>query len=258
VSTVDDDVTARFGALVAQPDRDVPLDEGALLIAAHALPALDVAHELARLDDLAAGVQGATMAAVRAHLVERIGLAGDTATYHDPQNSLLPTVLDRRLGIPLTLAVVAMEVGRRCDVPLLGVGMPGHFLLRAPGEDDRFLDLFGGGIELDRAGCQAVFARLHRKATWQDSFLDPVGPRTILTRLLGNLATAYRRSGDRQGLTWVLDLRLRLPGATDRDRQELAVVLGAAGRYGEAATVLEATGFEHDQLAAQRLRARLN
>lgn len=253
-----DDPTARFAALVERDDDALPLDEAVLLVAKHALPGLDLAEQLARLDELAAGVEAPTVAGLRAHLVDRLGFAGDDVTYHDARNSLLPEVLDRRLGIPLTLAIVAMEVGRRCGVHLLGVGMPGHFLARPADDEDRFLDLYHGGAVLDRGGCQDIFDRLHPEAPWDDAFLDPVGSHAILTRLLGNLAGAYRRSGDRRALCWVLELRLLLPGATERDRREAAVVLGAAGRYGDAAAALEATGQDRDQQAAARLRARLN
>lgn len=255
---VPDDPTTRFVALVERDDVALPLDEAVLLVAAHALPGLDIKAELARLDELAAGVEAPTVTALRAHLVDRLGFTGDRTTYHDARNSLLPEVLDRRVGIPLTLAVVAMEVGRRCAVPLLGVGMPGHFLVRPDDDATRFLDLFHDGAELDRAGCQAIFARLHPDLAWDDAYLDPVSPGAIVARMLTNLASAYRRSGDRRALCWALDLRLRLPGGTDRDRRELAVVLGAAGRYGEAAKALEATGQARDHQAAARLRARLN
>jgi regulator of sirC expression with transglutaminase-like and TPR domain len=253
---VAEDPTARFAALLAGPE--LPLDEAALLVAAHALPGLGVDDERARLDDIAQGVAAPTVEAVRARLVDDLGFVGDRHTYHDARNSLLPEVLDRRTGIPLSLAIVAIEVGRRCDVPLVGVGMPGHFLVRSVDDDTRFLDLFHEGAELDRDECRAVFARLHGGAAWEDRFLDPVGPVTIVSRMLANLANAYRRTGDRHSLAWTIDLRLRLPGATERDRRELAVLLGAAGRYDEAADVLEATGLTGDQESAARLRARLN
>jgi regulator of sirC expression with transglutaminase-like and TPR domain len=254
---VADDPTDRFAALVAESGVDLPLDEAALLVAAHALPGLDVDRERGRLDELAAGLTAPTLDGVRDHLV-RLGFAGDTGDYHDPRNSLLPEVLDRRLGIPLTLAVVALEVGRRRDVPLEGVGMPGHFLLRSAGDDDRFLDLFSGGSVLDRAACRAAFDRLQPGVAWDERFLEPVGPVAILSRMLTNLAASYRRSGDRRSLCWTVDLRLRLPGATERDRRELAVLLGAAGQYAAAADALEATGQARDHEAAARLRARLN
>jgi regulator of sirC expression with transglutaminase-like and TPR domain len=255
---VSEDLTSRFAALVELPDDALPLDEGAILIAAHALPGLDVADELARLDALADGVTVPTVDGVRTHLVDRLGFRGDRDSYHDPRNSLLPAVLDRRLGIPLTLAILAVEVGRRRGVPLVGVGMPGHFLVRSQEDDGRYLDLFHDGAELDRTGCREIFDRLHPGSPWKESFLDPVGARSILTRMLTNLAGAYRRNGDRRSLCWALHLRLMLPGAGDRERRELAVVLGAAGRYPEAAAVLEGTGHERDARAALRLRARLN
>lgn len=253
-----DDPTTRFAALVALDDDALPLDEAVLLIAAHALPELDIGHELGRLDEAAAGISRPDFDHLRAHLVETLGFDGDTSTYEDPRNSLLPDVLDRRRGIPLTLSIVAMEVGRRCGVPLVGVGMPGHFLARPVDDDDRFLDLFHAGAVLDRAGCQAIFARIHPDAPWDEGFLEPVGGRAILVRMLANLANAYRRTGDRHALCWALELRLLLPGASDRDRREAAVVLGAAGRYGDAARALEATGQDRDERAAARLRARLN
>jgi regulator of sirC expression with transglutaminase-like and TPR domain len=253
---VADDPTTRFAALLAGPE--LPLDEAVLLVAAHALPGLGIDDERARLDEIAHGVAAPTVEAVRARLVDDLGFAGDRDTYHDARNSLLPEVLDRRVGIPLSLAVVAIEVGRRCGVPLVGVGMPGHFLVRSAVDDSRFLDLFHDGAELDREGCQEIFARLHVGAAWDDRFLEPVGPVAIVSRMLANLANAYRRVGDRQALCWAMDLRLRLPGASERDRRELAVLLGAAGRYDEAADALEATGLADDRVSAARLRARLN
>lgn len=253
-----DDPTRRFATLVDRVDQELPLDEAVLLVAAHALPGLDVHGERTRLDEIARGVQAPTIDALRAHLIDDLGFTGDRATYHDARNSLLPEVLDRRIGIPLTLAVVAIEVGRRCGVPLVGVGMPGHFLVRSADDDDRFIDLFEGGPDLDRAACRTIFERLQAGATWDDRFLDPVGPAAIVSRMLVNLANAYRRSGDRTALCWVIDLRLRLPDATEVDRRELALLLGAAGRYAAAAEVLEATGHERDQRSAARLRARLN
>lgn len=250
--------TERFAELVTASSPALPLDEAVLLVAAHAIDGLDVEHERLRLDVLASGVRARTVEGLREHLVDRLGFAGDLEDYHDPRNSLLPAVLDRRRGIPLTLAITAMEVGRRCDVHVEGIGMPGHFLVRAGGEPHRYLDLFSGGVELDERGCRALFERLHPGEAWDSSYLTPTGPVAIVTRMLANLANSYRRNGDRRSLQWALDLRHRLPGASERDHRELALLLGAAGRYAEAATLLEATGLEGDDDAAARLRARLN
>jgi regulator of sirC expression with transglutaminase-like and TPR domain len=251
------DPTDRFTELVADGDR-MALDEACVLVAAHAHPDLDVEAELARLDALAAGFRGDDLDALAHHLCADLGFAGDRSTYHDPRNSLLPDVLDRRLGIPISLAILAIEVGKRQGLPIEGVGMPGHFLVRDARVEDHYVDLFDGGRVLDREGCRAVFTDLHPRADWSEGFLAPVGPVAVLSRVLNNLANAYRRSGERADLAWTLALRLSLPGVTTRERRELAVLLGAIGRFAEGAEVLEATGEVADGVAAQRLRARLN
>jgi regulator of sirC expression with transglutaminase-like and TPR domain len=255
---VADDLTARFVALASQPAHDWPLDEAMLLVAAHAHPALDVAAEQERLDRLAAGVAEPTVDALRRHLFVDEGFAGDRATYHDPRNSLLPDVLDRRLGIPITLSVLMMEVGRRVGVGVDGIGLPGHFVARSRAAPDRYVDAFDGGRELDADGCRALVAALAPAVAWDDAFLVPVPAPAIVARVLANLAGAYRRAGDRRGLCWVLGLRLELPGATAQERRELGVLLGASGRFDEGATVLEVSHEDRDQAAAARLRARLN
>lgn len=255
---MDRDPTARFAALVARPEALVPLDETLLVVASHADPTLDLTHQLARLDALAAEVREPTLDAVRSHLYDVVGFAGDQDTYYDARNSLLPEVLDRRRGIPITLAAVVMEVGRRVGISVEGVGMPGHFLVRDPHQPERLLDPFRG-TWLDPAGCQALFARLApADAAWDDAYLRSAAPTEILARVLANLTAAHRRSGDRVGLCWALDLRLRLPGATPRERRELGLLLGASGRFDEGADVLEASPADGDREAAARLRARLN
>lgn len=249
------DPTERFAAVVAARDA-MALDEACLLVAAHALPGLDVDAQLARLDELAAGVRGHGAGAVVAHLCDHLGFTGEREGYEEPWTSLLPEVLDRRRGIPISLAVVAMEVARRRGVALHGIGMPGHFLVRD--DEGRYLDLFEGGRPLDADACRGIFERLNPGGRWDPAFLEPVGATAIVTRTLANLANAYRRTGDRAALAWTLGLRLLLPGVSTRERRELAVLLGALGRFDQAATVLEATGRERDLTAAARLRARLN
>ena len=253
-----DDPTRRLSALTAHPAGSWPLDEALLLVAAHARPELDVPKELARLDALADGVEERSFDGVRRHLFVDLGFTGDRATYHDPRNSLLPDVLDRRLGIPISLAVLAMEVGRRCGVPLEGIGLPAHFVARSRTEPDRYLDAFDGGRELDAAGCRALVEQVVPGLRWNEAHLAPTPPDAILTRVLANLAGAYRRAADRHGLGWVLRLRLELPGATVHERRELGVLLGASGRFAEGAAVLEASTEDRDKRAAARLRARLN
>jgi regulator of sirC expression with transglutaminase-like and TPR domain len=253
-----EDVTGRFAALVARQDQPLPVDEALLLIAAHADPTIDIGAERARLDGLAAQVEEPSIEALRHLLFDRLGFAGDRATYYAAENSLLPCVLDRRLGIPLSLSLLTIEVGRRRGIAVEGIGMPGHYLVRPAGDIECFIDVYDGGRVLDVEGCRALFERVQTGVPWDEKLLRPDAPWARIARTLGNLAGAYRRAGEREALCWALELSLLLPSGSDRERRELGVLLGASGRYAEAATVLEGSGTEADAEAALRMRARLN
>ena len=262
------EVSERFARLVQGPEDGLALDEACLLVAAHFRPGVDVGAEIARIDDLAAGVEQATFDGVVGHLCRQLGFRGDTATYADPDNSFLDRVLDRRCGIPITLSILAMEVGRRRGVPVAGVGLPGHFLIADGAPRDVFADLFSGGVALDRAGCVALFHHIQGPdAHFVDAFLAPTGPRAIVARVLANLRAGAVARGDRRSLLAGAELRALLPesAAEVTDGRELAGALAALGRFGDAAAVLEASakraaGSDADRLAVQarRLRARLN
>ena len=257
------DITDRFAELVRCPEEECRLDLAALLIAAHTRRDLDLDEQLARLDKLAAGCAAGTLDAVTTHLFDHLGFSGDTVDYGNPRNSLLDVVLDRREGIPITLSVVVMEVARRVGVPLVGVGMPGHFLARSAVDPDVFIDPFNQAV-IDRAGCQALFARLHGpRARFESRFLDPVGTRATIARMLTNLQRSFVGTGDRAGALWAQCLRVLVPGATVLDRRQLAAMLAANGRFDAAAMELEAiaddgAGGERDRIAARAMRAKLN
>jgi regulator of sirC expression with transglutaminase-like and TPR domain len=244
---------ARFAALVARPDEEIPLDEAALLIAAHARPDLDVAAELARLDELAAGCKEPTLDGLTHHLFDELGFRGNTEHYQDPDNSFLDQVVRRRLGIPITLSVLTIEVGRRIGVALDGVGMPGHFLVRHRADPDSFLDPFGAGHRLDAAGCRDIFTGLG-VTDWQDSFLEPVGARAILSRMLLNLQGVFLPASLRSA-AWVLELRLTIPGLAVADRLGLARALGSMGQFGPAAVALDRVADELPPEEAVTVRA---
>ena len=253
---------ARFRELVHGPEAALPLDEAALLVATFASPDLDVRAQLERLDELAAGVWAPTLDALRKRLFGELGFAGDDQDYYDPRNSYLDAVLDRRLGIPITLSIVLMEVGRRIGVPLDGVSMPGHFLVRDKVDPEVFVDPFARGVELDRRGAEARFHAVQGPgAVFDPAFLQPVGRRSIVTRVLANLETVAVLRGERSMLTWVLRLRTTLPRAEATDSRRLAKLLAASGRFDEAADVLDglaAGGDEEAGTSSVRLRARLN
>ena len=263
------DPTACFLALVRQPEATMPLDELVLLIAAHARPGLDVAAAQARLDELAAGVGGRSAEALCHHLFVEQAFAGNHHDYYDPDNSYLDQVLERRLGIPISLAVVMIEVGRRAGIELAGVSMPGHFLVRSMAEEadaPRLIDPFDRGAILDGPACEARVRKVLGPAVAFDPvFLAPVGTSTIVARVLANLDAIAAARAARAMLEWVVRLRAAMPGAPAVLQRRLAGSLAASCRFGEAADVLERLASTEpgdepvDTLAtARRLRARLN
>lgn len=261
-----EDPTARFAELVEGPEHQLPLDRAALLIAAHAYPDLDVDAHVAWLDDLAGRCPEPTFDGWRRYLFEDLRFNGNVGDYYDPANSFLNEVLRRRIGLPITLSVVGMEVGRRLGVPLVGVSMPGHFLLEHEGAAPRtWVDPYGGGRVLDRAGCEDRFHLVNGASTpFLESYLDPVGRRGILARMLANLKAIYASRGNLEALAWVFALRLAIPGTPALERRDLARVLGSTGQFVQAAEALEELaetlpGQASPLLAeAQALRARLN
>ncbi len=258
------DATERFTELVRRSPEEVPLDEAALLIAAHAHHGLDVDGALAELDHLAEDVPGASAAAVAGALFGEGGFAGNTLDYGDPRNSYLDDVLDRRLGIPISLSVVMIEVGRRCGVRIHGVGMPGHFLVQAAGEPDVWFDPFHGGRQLDEEGCRQLYEQIQSEPPFAPALLRAVDTRSILSRMLANLQQTFMRR-DPASLAWAVRLRLRIPELLPGERRQLAGLLGGVGRFLEAATELDAVAadLEGDDADAVRrdaaaLRSRAN
>jgi regulator of sirC expression with transglutaminase-like and TPR domain len=258
----------RFAALLAMPDATIPLDEAAFVIAAHARPELDIDAELAGLDVLAAQITDLTLTGVLRLLFRDLGYDGNRDAYYDPRNSFLDEVVRRRVGIPITLSVLTMEVARRVSVPLWGVGMPGHFLLRDKVDPDVFVDPFNHGRTLDPTSCAKVFRQVHGAgAPFDPSYLDPVERASIVTRMLANLRAIYATSGDHASLVWVLGLLATSPGAGPGAHAEHAEALRRAGDVHEAiaaheraAELLEAAGDDatEQHRAAALLRARMN
>jgi regulator of sirC expression with transglutaminase-like and TPR domain len=271
VTTVTDhpsDPVAEFAELVARGDP--PLGRALALVAATGRPEVRPDAVVAALDDLAARAATAVPApadpgTVCAALFGPLGLRGNRADYYEPANSLLDRVLERRLGIPITLSVVAIEVGRRLGTAMVGVGMPGHFVVRDATDVDAFFDPFDAGRPLGRDGCRSVFRELHGESTpFSETYLDPTAGLDVVVRVLNNLRAAHLRAGDRAGLLNALRLQAVLPGAGVPERRQLAGVLSAEGRFVEASDLYDelasadpARADDH-RAAALRLRANLN
>lgn len=262
------DLARRFADIVRRPESLIPLDEAALVIAARAQPELSIETQLDRLDTLAADVRDGTLTGLLRLLFRDLGYRGNQDDYYDPRNSFLNEVIDRRTGIPISLAVLMIEVGRRAGVPLQGVGMPGHFLVRDMVDQDLFIDPFAGGRTMPAAACRKLFQQLHgAQVPFHDAFLAPIGRDQILRRMLMNLRTVYVQRSDTASLTWVLELGAQFPDADADTLRELASVLSAQGAFDRAADVFEQAAVLADQAGhdgandlanAAILRARLN
>jgi len=192
-------------ALGSAKDRDIPLFSTALLIAQDEYPALDRADYEIRLhrycDRLANLLRDSDPAPTQLRclnqfLFDELGFSGDEQDYYDPRNSYLNEVLDRRLGNPISLAVVQIELAQRLGVPLQGISFPGHFLVRLPIEEGIVvLDSFQKGRSLDAAELRRR-ARTHLDTHDIDDarlarMLEPASHRSILMRMLRNLKSVY-------------------------------------------------------------------
>jgi hypothetical protein len=260
----------RFAAAVNRPDADGSLEIAAFCIAARAHPGLDLDECVRRLDVLAARCADASFDALRAHLFELEGFAGNLDHYDDPENSFLDSVLERRLGIPISLSVLMIATGRRLGLDVRGVGMPGHFLVLDAARGDVWCDPFHGGAVLDADGCRRRFDLIYGGAmAFQPSFIAPTSPAAIVARMLANLERSAL-AADPVQLAWMCELHLEIPGIPFRERWDLADRLAATGDMVHAATVFDqladraeseagaATDADADTAAdvAKQLRAR--
>jgi regulator of sirC expression with transglutaminase-like and TPR domain len=208
-----------FRHLVTRPDAELDLAQAALLLAEQEYPGLDIPRFLAQLDELGAAAAREParpgeppLRRIARHLHEAAGFHGNDDDYYDPRNSYLNEVLTRRTGIPITLAVVLIEVARRAGVVAQGVSFPGHFIVR--GEGPIFIDPFDGEL-LDAANLRELHERITGQARDPEPrLLLPASKRAILARMLNNLRAIFADRGDRERLQQVLD-RMQVLEAAD-------------------------------------------
>lgn len=226
-----------FRLFAAREEAAIDLVEGALLIAAMERPELSVAAQNRRLDELAAAVRprlspGAPAPEALAALLDvfyrELGFRGNTGDYYDPDNSFLDAVLERRRGIPISLAVVLVAVAARLGTTLEGVPFPGHFLVRCAGPTaPLFVDPFVGRLierdELLAFGRRAFGRDVPLRPIW----LEPASPRLVLFRMLANLRAIYAERGDNERLLRVVE-RLVLLSPTAELRAELDKLGGSS------------------------------
>ena len=227
-----------FSELVRRPEAELDLGLAALAVARVEHPDLVPGEYLRRLDELAArsGARGIedgrrALERLRRFLFEEEGFRGNVDAYYDPCNSCLNDVLDRKLGIPITLSILMMEVGRRLGLTIDGIGLPGHFIVAAHVEGDRILlDPFNGGAALSEEGCVEVASRaVGRRVRLTPTHFAPSTKRQVLIRLLRNLKTVYGKQSEWAKLLRVVDLLLVVDEESPehgRDRGTALVKLG--------------------------------
>lgn len=237
-------------------ETDPEVERGLLLVCALLRPGAPPAAEaLAVLDELAEGVVEHTPEGVAAHLFDAAGFAGDVDDYHSPDNSFLDSVLERRRGMPITLAATLVAVARRCGVTLHGVGMPGHFLVGIDDRPGRYLDPFAGGVMLDVGGAEQRFRSIAGTGVAFDRrMLRPVTSQEIVSRVLNNLTRSFAER-DRRRLDGLVDVRAALPVPS----ADLELTVGLAesrARWDLAADLRER--IDPDDSRIIHLRSRLN
>ena len=244
------DFSTALAYLADDPDCPFAVEELALLVATDEYPDLPLRRCLRRLDELADRVRPH----VRGSLAERAaalgeglfgvgGFRGNGGDYYDPRNSYLNDVLDRKLGIPITLSVLATAVGHRVGLRVVGVGLPGHFVAKALGDDgaEAVFDPFHGGKLLTASDCEALVERstgIPFEAT--PEALAGTTPRGVVARMLTNLKGVYVRAGDWARVARVVERMRQLEPAEPVHHRDLGAALVQAGRYGSAIDHLEA------------------
>jgi regulator of sirC expression with transglutaminase-like and TPR domain len=231
---------ARWQEIAAAPDEGIDLAEAALVIASREYPHLDISRYRARIDEMGATLRGRLpedmsraqrILALNRYLFDELGFTGNSAEYYDARNSYLNEVLDRRLGIPITLSVIYLEIGRRVGLTLHGVGFPGHFLVKCPVRDGAIvLDPYSKGSSLSLDDLSARLKSLHNGVDPDPdqirAMLAIASNKEILARILRNLKGVYLKHREFARAVAAMDRLVTLaPEAADEYRDRGRVYL---------------------------------
>jgi len=244
-------IRSDFVRMVQGPEPAIDLAKTALLVAAETDPNVDVDGELRTLESWAEELKRRLdpewnnlqkLARLRNFLFEELGFRGDRNDYFSPSNSLLHEVLKRRLGIPLTLSIIFMELGWRVGIPFEGVGFPGHFLVRLAGEPrDLLLDPFRRGMSVHEEDCRKMLLdTTGGKLEFDYRLLASVGKREMIIRLLNNLKGAYLRKGEDALALTAVDRLLVLDPHDAGEIRDKGLLLYRLNQWGKALDCLSA------------------
>ena len=236
---------SRFARLVRRRESAINLAEAALLIAQDAYPSLDIDAYLRQLDELAEPLRPRwreyaplpqLVAALNGHLFGEIGFRGNREAYYDPRNSYLNEVLDRKLGIPITLSLVYMEVAGRLGLAVSGIGLPGHFIVETKRDGTSLLlDPFNGGEVLTPEDCERLVQEAYGGSVpFSEDQLAPVRKRQILTRMLNNLKRSYLSTDDPAASRPVVEKMVCLNPESAVDRRDRGLVAYRLNNFAQA------------------------
>lgn len=242
--TEDRDDLREFAQTVSPIDGEIDLTRAALLIARPEYPDLDIDAEVAALDSMATVVARQSTSdkeplvalnTLSEYLFDDLGFKGNRDDYYDPRNSFLNEVLTRGVGMPILLSLLYIEVGRRVGVPLVGVGLPYHFMVKHRDIDDLLVDPFSGGILLSIEECaERLRERSDGSVKWDDRFLIPVTGRDFVARILRNLKAIYFHRSDFQKALSTLDRLLIVRPTSVHDMRDRGLVHYRLGNFPEA------------------------
>jgi regulator of sirC expression with transglutaminase-like and TPR domain len=261
-----------FADLMSRSDDEIELDRAALAIAQGEYKQLEPAPYLRRLDEMATELRPRLspeesperlIAQLNAYLFGEQAFHGNATDYYDPRNSYLNDVLDRRTGIPITLSLLYIELGRRVNLSVEGVGLPGHFIVRCPiGLEELLVDPFNQGALLSHADCAERLRQLYGNSLrFTPELLRPSSRRDIVKRMLGNLKGCYLRRGDVARALRAVDWSLAADPSQHEELRERGLLRFRLGDFKAAAADLEVyldsspSGVLAEQTRAQLRRA---
>lgn len=233
----------KFIDLVTTVPMQIELDRSALLLASIFDPKLDVELELKNLDKMAkvatrrVGSPDNHLTAINKlseYLFDELGFTGNSNDYYDPRNSLLPEVLSSRSGIPITLSLIYIEIGRRLSIPLTGIGMPGHFLVGHRDITGLFIDPFNRGILLNEAECMERMMHVTDGLNWDPKYLLPISHKEFISRMVRNLKVSLIATQDYSGALRMIDWLIKADPTIGHERLDRGLVNYHLERYDEA------------------------
>lgn len=248
-----------FRREVARPDAEISIARAALAFARYRYPDLDVEYYVGMLDDFARPLRGVlsdlptklasvnalstaeeAIAAINERLYRELGFHGNVTDYAEARNSYLNEVLDRRTGIPITLACVYLEIANRVGLPLVPVGFPGHFLVKHAGPPlELVLDPFTRGRQMQDKELQATLDGFYQgRVRLERSMLRPATHSETIYRMLNNLKILHTKAQEAAYALAVVDMMLVLQPESPVDVRDRGFALHALGNYSEAAAEL--------------------